>query len=144
MRGYLKDKLFLIGQVCCAALLAVLTGSFASAEDSANRAVEETSEKMIALFCANDGKLAHCAGQDTSDCKKIVKPFVDNCLGEVQARKLRVDGDQFERCFWSGFSRKYGQSFKYSDECFYSDNKDGNPLQETPPELEKGMTLLNP
>jgi hypothetical protein len=144
MRGFSKNKRFLVSQICCVILLAIVTGSVSLAQEDGNKALEETSGKMIDLFCANDGKLARCAGQTASDCKKIVKPFVDHCLGEIQARKLRLDGDQFERCFWSGFSRKYGQTFDYSDECFYSDNKDDNPLQETPPELEKEMTLLNP
>jgi hypothetical protein len=119
-------------------------GSVSVAEEGATKALEEIRGKMIALFCANDGKLARCAGQRASDCKEIVKPAVDSCLRRVQAHEVRADGDQFERCFWTDFSKKYGNTFDYSEECFHADNKDGNPLQETPPELEKGMTLLNP
>jgi hypothetical protein len=127
----------------CVVLLSAGSTSSAVADEKQSQALEQTSSKMVALFCANEGKLARCAGQIANDCQQIVKPFVDSCLSQVQQGAIQPDGDLFERCFWAAFSKKYGKSFDYSDDCFYSDNKDNNPLQAAPPELEKDMRPLN-
>jgi len=117
---------------------------FAGADEKDTAALDQTSNKMVALFCANEGRVARCAGQQASDCEEIVKPFIDSCLQRVKTGAARPDGAAFESCFWRGFTQKYGKNFDYSDECFHTDNKDSNPLQEAPPELAKDMKLLNP
>lgn len=128
----------------CALLSVLSLVVSARADEKDANASDEISSKMVALFCANEGKVARCAGQQARDCEEIVKPFIEVCLQKVKTGAARPEPGPFESCFWDGFSKKYGKSFDYSDECFYSDNKDSNPLQEAPPELARDMKLLNP
>lgn len=129
--------------LACTALTLVLAEALPVIAESDNAASEEASEKIVKLFCGDDGKLARCAGQAANDCPQIVKPHVDDCLDKVEKREATALSDAFERCFWKGFTAKYGKGFDYSPECFSSDNKDGNPLQPIPQQLEEQMKLLN-
>jgi hypothetical protein len=138
-----RKQAFLAALQSCWLSLVICVVSPAWAGEKDSNVVEQTSSKMVALFCANEGKVARCVGQQARDCEEIVKPFIDSCLQKVKTGAARPDAALFENCFWDGFTKKYGKSFDYSEECFHSDNKDNNPLQEVPPELAKDMKPLN-
>lgn len=106
--------------------------------------VEESKVAVVQAFCAGDGKIAKCVGLSGSDCQAAMRPLVDTCYEKKDDLKASQNPQSaFSTCFWVEFSKKYGQSVQYTDECFPS-SKDAPAARPIPRHLEKKMEILNP